>query len=156
MKALSARLITALCSICFLSGPALASQEIGRDGHFIAYDNGVVYDEVSNLEWIAGPDQPTNWDQARSWVESLNSEDDQWRMPTSNELHGLYKRNAGSRNRTSLLRTTGWWGWSGETSEASGVWSARAFFFKRGYATWLNRDSVYYSVGRGFAVRSRK
>lgn len=156
MKTLPTQLIMALCLICFLPGIALTSQETGRDRHFIAYDNGVVYDEKTNLEWIVGPDRPTDWNQAKSWVESLNSADDEWRMPTSAELHGLYRRNAGRWNRTSLLKTTGWWVWSGETSEINGLWSARAFFFKRGYATWLSPDSAYYNVGRGFAVRSRE
>jgi len=37
------------------------AKETKRDGNFVAYDNGVVYDTRTGLEWFAGPDKDTNW-----------------------------------------------------------------------------------------------
>ncbi len=123
---------------------------INRDGIYVAYANGIVKDTKTGLEWKAGPDKNTNWDQARSWVQSLNLDGGGWRMPTMDELENLYKKGAGERNMTPLLKTTGWWVWSGETKGSSGAWS---FGFDFGYRRWPDRD--YSRYGRGFAVRSR-
>ena len=72
-------------------------------------------------------------------------------MPTREELKTLYQKGAGSRNKTPLLETTGWWVWSGETKD-----SAWAFGFGSGRGlgeTCGLRSGSYY--GRGFAVRSQ-
>jgi hypothetical protein len=122
----------------------------GRDGTLIAYATGVVYDKKTGLEWVAGPDRDTTWNKAKRWVENLNVAGGGWRMPTRAELKTLYKKGAGSRNMTPILKTTGWYVWSGETKGLSSAWR---FTFTSGYGYWSGRGLSEY--GRGFAVRSR-
>jgi len=118
-----------------------------RDGVYAAYANGVVRDTSTGLEWKAGPDKNMNWNEARSWVESLGSD---WRMPTTDELKTLYKEGKGDRNMTSLLKTTAWFVWSGEQEGPS---DARNFNFGRG--DWLWDNCAFSNSLRAFAVRSR-
>jgi hypothetical protein len=125
----------------------------GCTGAVIAYGNGVVYDKNTGLEWIAGPDKDTSWNDAKKWVENLTVSGGGWRMPTKKELETLYKPGAGKRNMTPLLKTTGWWVWSGETIGPSSAWSFR--FFHGGYEYWSTRGFTN-SYLRGFAVRSRR
>jgi len=125
------------------------SKKIGRDGVYVAYANGVVRDTSTWLEWKAGPDKDTDWDEAKSWVQSLGGD---WRMPTIDELAGLYKKGMGSHNLTSLLKNTTskyLWVWSGEEKGSSNAWT---FCFGDGYGYWDSRFSNYL---RAFAVRSR-
>ncbi len=133
-----------------LSFTLAAEKEVGRDGVYVAYANGIVKDTKTGLEWKVGPDKSTNWDQASSWVQSLNLDGGGWRMPTMDELEGLYNRGAGSRNMTPLLETTGWWVWSGETKGSSNAWG---FDFDDGGRSWYGRDDSH--TRRVFAVRSR-
>jgi tetratricopeptide (TPR) repeat protein len=126
-------------------------QEIGRDGNFVASDNGVVKDAKTDLEWIAGPNMITTWSEAKKWVESLNVAGGGWRMPTIKELKTLYKKGTGYRNMTPLLKTYPWWIWSGETKGSSSAWY---FNFENGYENWTTRDYSYNK--RGFAVRLRR
>ena len=95
---------------------------IGKDRWFVAYNNGVVYDKETGLEWYAGPDRDTNWNEAKSWVENLTIVGGGWRMPTWKELKTLYIKGEGGRNMTPLLKTTGWWVWSGKTKGSSSAW----------------------------------
>jgi len=124
---------------------------VARDGRYCKYANGIVKDTNTGLEWKVGPDKNTDWNEARTWVQSLNLDGGGWRMPTLDELEGLYKNGAGSRNLTPLLKTTGWWVWSGQTKGSS---DARYFGFDGGYRDWINRN--YSNRTRAFAVRSRK
>ncbi len=119
-------------------------------GRFILCSSGVVRDTKTGLEWIAGPDRGTTWYQAKSWVESLSIDGGGWRMPTVEELKSLYQKGAGTRNMTPLLKTTGWWVWSGEANDSSSVWG---FDFDYGEEYWK------YLLGyncRVFAVRSSR
>ena len=118
-----------------------------RDGVYVLLDNGVVRDARTGLEWKAGPDKDMDWNEARSWVQNLG---EGWRMPTVDELEGLYKKGTGSRNMTPLLKTTGWTVWSGETKGSS---VARYFDFTNGSRSWDDRGTSYNE--RAFAVRSR-
>lgn len=122
------------------------------NGIYEAYDNGIVWNTKRDLEWKAGPNRDTNWDMACSWVETLRLGGGGWRMPTMNELEGLYQKGTGNRNMTPLLKTTGWGVWSGETR---GSGDAEYFFFdtNAGGRYWYSRDG---GAGmRAFAVRSR-
>ncbi len=126
-------------------------QEIARDGNFIAYDNGIVEDTRTGLEWVAGPDKNTNWNEASSWADGLSLAGGGWRMPSRNELGILYQRGKGTRNMTPLLKTIGWWVWSGEKRDGSSAWHFRFYY---GNEDWCNlSDSLNY---RGFAVRPRR
>ena len=124
--------------------------EIARDGHYIAYASGVVLDTTTGLEWVAGPDRDTDWAAAKAWVDGLNAAGGGWRMPTIDELQGLYQSEKAARNMTPLLKTTGWYVWSGEAVDSP---RARNFHFDSGGMRWYSRyDSYNY---RAFAVRSR-
>jgi len=109
-------------------------------------------DTKTGLEWKAGPDKNTDWDEARSWVQSLNLDGGGWRMPSMDELEGLYIEAMSSQNITSLLKSTSWhlWVWSGETKGSS---DARGFYFNKGNRSWTTRNNS--DCIRAFAVRSR-
>ena len=124
---------------------------IGRDGTLIAYSTGVVYDKKTGLEWIAGSNKDTTWDEAKKWVESLNIVGGGWRMPTRKELKTLYKKGSGSFNMTPLLKTTQFYVWSGEPKDSSWAWF---FGFRYCNEDWSIRDISINT--RGFAVRSRR
>ena len=148
-------IINAVIAIFLVSSFSKAAGEAkinAKDGQYISYKNGIVYDENTNLEWIVGPDKDTSWHEAKAWVESLSVEGGGWRMPTREELKALYQEGVGSRNMTPLLKTTGWWVWSGETKGSDSAW---AFFFRFGNEPWSLRDNSG-STFRCFAVRSRK
>lgn len=118
---------------------------------FVANKNGIVWDKIMDLEWVAGPDKDTDWFEAKRWVEGLNVGGNGWRFPTRAELKTLYKKGAGLRNKTPLLKTTGSWVWSGETKCSSSAWD---FGFGRGTEDCFSRDASINH--RGFAVRSRR
>ena len=124
--------------------------KIKRDGQFIAYDNGIVKDTKTGLEWYAGPDKDTSWYTAKNWVENLTVAGGGWRMPTRYDFRSLFNKGAGERNMTPLLKTTGWWIWSDETRGSSSAW---IFIFNVGDGEWVNLELS--DDKRGFAVRSR-
>ena len=126
-------------------------QEIGRDGHYIAYASGVVRDTKTGLEWVAGPDRDTTWDEAKQWIETLTKAGDDWQMPTLEELETLYQKRAGIRNITPLLKMTGLWGWS--TYGYKDSWAVWSFGFHNRYKSKGSRG--YSDDSRAFAVRSR-
>jgi len=130
----------------------VSPKSIASDGRFEKLTSGVVRDTQSDLEWYAGPDKSTGWDDAKIWVTGLKIDAGGWRMPTRVELKGLYQKGAGSRNMTSLLETTGWCVWSVETSGQQG-----AFFldFGNGLEDRVDRSDIPINK-RGFAVRSRR
>jgi hypothetical protein len=129
---------------------SIKPKKTGQDGNFIAYNNGIVYDTKTGLEWFAGPDKDTTWDEAKEWVEHLTLAGSGWRMPIIDEIKSLYKKGAGKRNMTPLFKTTGWV-WSGETKGFSTAWG---FFFSNGNDIWYGRNNA--SSSRVFAVRFRK
>ncbi|RPH50520.1 MAG: DUF1566 domain-containing protein [Desulfobacteraceae bacterium] len=135
----------------------VSSKIIASDGRFEKFTNGVVRDSQSGLEWYAGPDKDTDWNDAKNWVAGLKIDGGGWRMPTINELKGLYQKGAGSRNMSPLLETTGWWVWSGETigvgSHGLGA-GALALDFSDGRELKDGRDNSKHK--RMLAVRSRK
>jgi len=128
-----------------------ASDAFKQDSVYLACANGIVKDTSTGLEWKVGPDRDTNWEEARSWAESLNLDGGGWRMPTADELERLYKDGVGKRNMTPLLKTTGWYVWSGESLPL--ISTAWLFYFDEGVRDWGILSS---SNGiRAFAVRSR-
>ena len=76
----------------FAAGYASAAGETGRDGRFIAYDDETVWDTRTNLMWAAKDNgSDTNWTKAKSYCEKYDGGGyTDWRMPTQDELAGLY------------------------------------------------------------------
>ncbi len=69
--------------------------EIRRDGLFIAYNNGTVLDTKTNLMWAAKDNGANiNWADAKKYCENYRGGGyADWRMPTAEELIGLYDAN---------------------------------------------------------------
>jgi len=141
-------MITTSIVLVFIMNHAQAVEGVTR---LKALESAVFYDKNTGLEWYAGPDKSTTWNEAKAWVESLNVAGGDWRMPTREELKTLYKKRAGDRNMTPLLKTTGWWVW-GEARDSLSAWF---FDFEDGGEIWGYRGTSH-SFFRGFAVRSRK
>lgn len=151
-----------------------ALREITKDGAYILYEGGIVYDAVAQLEWVAGPDKYFIWEDAKMWVEGLHLDGGGWRMPTPDELSSLYNPGAGPRNMTPLLRTTGQAVWGDATRKidvpkgnakkydysaylfhfADNV-ERQGYVFEPGSGGFAYADDNVFSV-RAFAVRSRK
>ena len=129
----------------------LTANEMAPNKRYAAIGNNIVLDTKTGLEWMAGPDKDITWDKAKSWMDRLKTEGVGWRMPTMDELEGIYEKGVGDRNMSPLLKTTGWWIWAGETKGSS---AARRFsFFRYGTRYWYNRADS--DDNRAFAVRSR-
>jgi hypothetical protein len=131
-----------------------------------ALESTVYYDKKMGLEWLAGPDKPTSWYDAKKWVLSLHDfAGGGWRMPTIEELKTLWQK-GDKCNIKPFLITTGCWVWSGETMGSSLAWGYDYFFQpaagiisggssgESGPASLNRDDSTEYT--RGFAVRLRK
>ena len=118
------------------------------DWPFVAYENGVVRDTGTGLEWVVGPDRDTTWDEAKSWVERLSVDGGGWRMPTRKELRTLYRKGEGKRNMTSLLETTGGFVWTDEIVGSNYAWG---FCYEIGDTFWPLH--TFSNTARGFAVR---
>lgn len=118
---------------------------------FMVSGDGVIADLQTNLEWVVGPDQPTDFNSAVSWVNTCGVAGGGWRMPSLQELSALYQKGIGERNMDPAFKTTGWWVWSGEIVSS---WDAWRFYFRHGYQRKYarsNSDNL-----RAFAVRSRR
>jgi len=149
--------IIIICLTCLLPSSAFSAEEKARDRNFIAYDNGVVQDTNTGLDWIAGPDQDTRFEEAKAWVAGLKVDGGGWRMPTGKELKGLFERDTGPMNMTPLLKAneepTGWWVWTGKMR---GTKEVRVFDFYRKRAYYYQLIGGKPAYGRGFAVREHK
>lgn len=110
----------------------------------------MIYDSQTDLEWLVGPNQNTNFAQAEQWVTSVGDESGGgWAMPSQDELAMLYKKGAGDRNIDPLFKTSGWWVWSDAYDPASS-WRF-GFSFSGGEEYWNFKDRS--RDGRVFAVR---
>ena len=126
-------------------------------GRYRVSESGVIRDTKTGLEWLVGPDKDTTWYEAEKWVKRLNGgglfhkkiAGGGWRLPTKEELRGIYEKDKGSRNMDPVFKATGWFVWSSETPDSSSAWG---FYFYYGHEHWLLRDYSYHT--RGFAVRS--
>jgi hypothetical protein len=65
-------------------------KEIGREEHFIAYDDGTVLDTKTNLMWVSKSSETMNWDNAKTYIANFKGSGyTDWRMPTKSELESL-------------------------------------------------------------------
>ena len=134
-----------------LCGTMLASDGVvDKYDHFEKYDNGIVRDVKTGLQWYAGPDTPTTWSQAAQWVNDLDIDGDGWRMPTLTELKTLAHIGDGVRNIVPILNNSGYWLWAGQTPGEASKW---LFGFSYGGEGWPG--TAPEDGGRAMAVRSR-
>ena len=118
---------------------------------FTKTNEGVITDSFTGLDWYLGPDQNTNWNQAKAWTESLTVAGGGWRIPTVPELTALYQKGGGPNNMDPIFQTTGTWVWSGQIRDDLSAW---CYSFRYGKKHWWVLDFAYN--GRAFAVRSRQ
>jgi uncharacterized caspase-like protein len=142
---------------------APASSESGRDGRFVAYDNGTVLDTRTNLMWAAKDNGPNiSWQDAKIYCENYRGGGyTDWRMPTQDELAGLYDSTitntnppadgcSGGYHLTNLIHLTCCCPWASETRGSMAAY----FGFNNGPRHWL--DQCYAGSIRALPVRSGK
>lgn len=123
---------------------------VARDGRYVAFENRVICDCYSRLEWLPGPDKDMSWEDGCHWVKGLAIGGGGWRLPTLNELQGLFKMNKNGDNLSPLFKMSMTDVWSCESQDES----AWGFNFLPG-----NRFRTYKTLSRRFrilAVRPRK
>ncbi len=121
-------------------------------GSWIKYVDGTAKDTRTNLMWmvqdfrILERRQPIDWDEANTWVGKINEDKyggySDWRLPTIQELEGIYKEDGKQLaydqkekftigNPDAFESGGGYGFWS---IEQMGLNSARYFFFLGGYS----------------------
>ena len=92
--------IVAITVVVILSGALIAAvyaaeKESANGNRFIAYDNGTVLDRQTGLMWAAKDNgSDIDWSNAKRYCENYRGGDyTDWRLPTQDELVGLYESN---------------------------------------------------------------
>lgn len=137
------------------------ADEIARDGHFIAYNNGTVLDTRTNLMWASKDNgKDIAWANAKSYCKNYRGGGyKDWRMPTQDELAGLYDSNKSytaiqrdySVHLTELIQLSTCSPWASETRGSD----AAIFDFYVGFRNWLHQTFGFYDT-RALPVRSGK
>ncbi len=130
----------------------------GRDGRFIANDNGTVLDTKSGLIWAACDNGANiNWDGANKYCKNYRCDGHtDWRLPSFDELKGLYDRGKSYKptlysydvDLTGLIQLSTGFLWISEERGSD----AAHFTFTDGTRRW-NRKSKGYDT-RVLPVRS--
>ncbi len=152
-------------------------KETETDGRFVAYDDGTVLDTKTNLMWAAKDNgSALSWPNAASYCESSRGGGySDWRLPTRDELVGLYDAaksykltaaakdvRAGGPNDvsevhlTKLIHLTGSSAWTSDADNSTG--SAYIFSFHYGGNPVQRPQDVNFVDfdGRALPVRSVK
>lgn len=144
--------------IRYLSNTANSNLSSLHSGaRFLRDANGVISDRETGLQWLEGPDQPTSWEQAQTWISGLGND---WRTPTLEELTAIYLPDSTRKGKygdplcldPTFKRESGYALWSVARFDGT----AWIYDFSRGYAHWID---TYYPgrFDRAVAVRkSRK
>ena len=140
-------MVVAILIGTFITVKYATAGESGRDGHFIAYDNGTVLDMRTNLMWAAWDSgRLISWEAGQSYCENYRGGGyTDWRMPTPDELATLY--DAG-KSRTAACG-------SGDVHVATGLISISCFWVSAsGPATFnfheLNVSNAERAPGQGY------
>jgi hypothetical protein len=133
-------------------------KEINRDGRFIAYANGTVKDTRTGLMWASKDNGfDINWQGAKKYCENYRGGGyTDWRMPTQDELAGLYDGRISYRAKqddvyvhlTELIQLTACCPWASELSGSE----ASLFNFITGLSYSDNPSTPHSS--RALPVRS--
>jgi outer membrane protein OmpA-like peptidoglycan-associated protein len=145
-------LITALIMV-----KSSSAVEEARDGDFIASDDGTVWDQRTNLLWAAKDNgENVSWQDAKDYCDNYNGGGySGWRMPTKDELKGLYDRSIFGNNGfhlTKLIKLTGGFLW---TSEIQGS-QATVVNFLYDRDMWFGESLTHKSRNRVLPVRLGK
>lgn len=162
------RTTLAIMAVAILIGTFFAAKhaeagEVGRDGRFIAYDNGTVLDTKTNLMWASKDSgSEINWASAKYYCENYRGGGyTDWRMPTQDELAGLYDASLmgyaqdcgaqyGKVKITNFINLSCCCPWALETRESDAAY----FSFNHGLRYWYPKSFI--SLGRALPVRSAK
>lgn len=154
------RIILCLLFMLVLLSPALGlAEEINRGGRFIANGDGTVLDQKTGLLWASKDNgEDVNWQGAQRYCERYRGgEYEDWRMPTVDELAGLYDpalmRTAvcgHDVNFTEAIGLTCAWAWASDKRGSD----AALFFFTDGRRIWRHQSFSY--LYRVLPVRSGK
>jgi hypothetical protein len=137
------------------------AKEVGRDDRFIAYSDETVLDTRTNLMWTA-KDNGSNisWGNAKRYCKNYRGGGySGWRMPTQDELEGLYDKSKSRPMRcytawnvhlTHLIDLSCAWAWASETRDSN----AALFHFGNGLRYWVRKSTKVN--GRVLAVRVGK
>lgn len=111
---------------------------------------GVIMDNTTGLEWVVGPDQSTDYNNAEAWVKGSKIAGGGWRMPRATELKNLFLSGKGQRNMDPTFKTTGWFVWTKPRDEST----ALGFDFYIGSEAWRRRSGdIDRNQHRVFGVR---
>jgi hypothetical protein len=111
------------------TGGVEGTEEIDRDGVYVLYSNGIVFDSTTKLEWIVHPQPRISWKDGKRWVENLKIAGGGWRMPTTAELLTLDQLTARPVVTPLLKMAEPPKAWSGEKCGIVKCWAAYIFSF---------------------------
>jgi len=150
--------IFAVLVVVILAGVFNANAaEEARDGRFIAYDDGTVWDSQSNLLWASRDNGSNiNWSDAEEYCKTYDGGGYKgWRLPTKDELLTLYDRSIFGNNGyhlTKLITLTGSYPW---TSNVQGS-EALVVGFGKDRQMWFPESVSHQSRNRVLPVRFGK
>src|SRR5512145_2487112 len=143
-----------------LASSAATLRVIGGDERFVAFDNQTVLDTKTNLMWAAKDNgQAINWYGAKKYCEKYRGGGyKDWRMPTQDELAGLYQENKTRQNEadqnplhlTQSINLTACCPWASETRGSEAAY----FDFSDGSRWWFLTPGT--RINRVLPVRSVK
>jgi len=158
LRTMVAILVMAISMGTFMTAKFSTAEEIARDGRFIAYGNGTVLDTKTNLMWAAKDNgSDINWANAKSYCENYRGGGyTDWRMPTQDELAGLYDRSKRYYLKqegfyihlTEMIQLSDVWPWASETRGNE----AACFCFRNGARHWELQSSA---AGFHFLLRAK-
>jgi hypothetical protein len=137
--------------------------ETGRDGRFIAYSDGTVLDTKTKLMWaVKDNGSKINWSDAKSYCENYRGGGyTDWRMPTQDELAGLYDSSKSYKTTdqpsydvhlTGLIQLSHYFIWAFEKRSSR----AAPFEFIKGRREKSHRPGYVTDRYRALPVRSAK
>ena len=156
------KVLVFVCRVLLLT--TFVSVEYAAADHFVKNNDGTVTDTQTGLMW-ADKDNGSdiNWANAKSYCNKYRGGGySDWRMPTQDELAGLYNKNigytpacaaSGDNDKVKLnnsITLSCWWGWASKTRGSD----AALFDFYDGLRTWNLQSNDH--DGRALPVRSGK
>ncbi len=154
------KVIVILMVLVVYAGVAFAGEK-NRNVRFIAYDNGTVLDTKTNLMWAARDNgSDVNWHEAKSYCENYDGGGyKNWRMPTVDELAGLYDENEGYQTPayydayiTKFIQLSSCCIWSSDTRDSEATY----FSFQSNMKIWMDKNTQGNGKRRALPVRSGK
>ena len=84
--------LTIVClSLSVTSFAADEPKEIGKEEHWVAYDNGTVVDTKLGLMWPSESSKTLKWDDAKAYCSNYDGGGyTDWRLPNGKELESLF------------------------------------------------------------------